>query len=102
MKRLISLYREIRRSAESSISPREALALADHLISIYDNDQHPDENEWGHEIDDEDRFVPIDMILTQQGHLLKQERFLLEEVYEDDLFYPKYKHSAKHYEWAIT
>lgn len=90
MKRLLFLYREIRRASGNKICPRHALELADQLLSLHEQENEVDEDAWGQDRDDEWRLIPIDQMLIQEpGSLLKHERYLLDDVYEDDLFYPK-------------
>jgi hypothetical protein len=102
MKKFISLYREIRRSSQQDICPRQALELAEQLLALYSKDQFVDENEWGEESRQEEYFLPVDEILVSQpGMLMRHERGLLDEVYEDDLFFSNIPKSRISYEWAV-
>ncbi len=103
MRQFGSIYREIRRGSDNKICPREAAELATQLLSLYLSDQYVDENEWGNEQDVEPNFIAVDdMLLKNPGLLMRHERAVLSDVYEDDIYQPTMRTSSAFYEWAIV
>jgi hypothetical protein len=102
MRKFLSIYREIRRSSDQTIDPRQALELAEQILDLYAKDQFVNENDWGGEQEDECQLTPVDEFLCHEpGALMKHERMLLEDVYEDDPFFQKPIRERISYEWAV-
>jgi hypothetical protein len=62
----------------------------EHVMHTFDRDQTYDDNDWGYDRNEKKMFISVDeVLLNQPDFLLRHERRLLDDVYEDDSFYQK-------------
>ena len=62
----------------------------EYAIHDFYRDQIDDDDDWSNERSDKQIFISVDdILLNQPDFLLRHERRLLDDVYEDDSFYQK-------------
>lgn len=60
----------------------------EYAIHDFDRDQFDDDDDWSNERSEKQIFISVDdILLNQPDLLLRHERRLLDDVYEDDSFY---------------
>ena len=90
MKKLYSLNLKFQHSSENNILSLAEMTQNETVLHLFDSDDISDDNEWGSERSEKQVLISVDdILLNQPGLLMRHERHLLDDVYEDDLFYPK-------------
>jgi hypothetical protein len=90
MKKLYSLNLKFQNSSENNILSIVEMTQSETELYIFDSNDINDDYEWGSEIGEKQVLISVDdILLNQPGLLMRHERHLLDDVYEDDLFYPK-------------
>jgi hypothetical protein len=76
-------------SSENNIFSLAETTQFEYALHQFDSDDISDYNEWESEKIDKQVLISVDdILLNQPGLLMRHERHLLDDVYEDDLFYP--------------
>ena len=76
-------------SLENHFLSFEEITQSEAVLHNLDSNEISD-YEWWSEMSEQQVLISVDEILVNQpGLLLRHERNLLDDVYEDDLFYPK-------------
>ncbi len=77
-------------SAKSNMLSIIDMNHIEHVSHKFDRDQTDDDHDWSNERSEEQIFISVDdILLNQPDLLLRHERRLLDDVYEDDSFYQK-------------